>query len=144
MILTKGPKIVEFILHHLICRFGIPTQIITNNRKKFKNKEVLALCKVYHIQISFSTPYYLQGNGQVEATNKTISSILVKIVNYSHRDWYLWIQYALWSYQISLRTLTGETLFSLIYGSKVVLPLEIEIPYLWIVLQDYITNEAAR
>jgi len=72
MISTKGPKIAEFILHLIICQFGIPTQIITDNGKKFKNKKVLALCKAYHIRISFSTPYYPQGNGQAVATNKTI------------------------------------------------------------------------
>jgi len=45
---------------------------------------------------------------------------------------------------MSIKTRTGATPFSLIYGSKLVLPLEIEIPSLWITLQDYITDEAAR
>jgi len=49
--------------------------------KNFKNKEVQALCKGYHIRLSFSTPYYPQGNGQAEAINKTIYSILVKLVD---------------------------------------------------------------
>jgi len=105
---------------------------------------VLALCKAYHIRISFSTPYYPQGNGQAEATNKTIRSILVKTVNDSHRDWHLRIPHALWSYRTSIRTPTGETPFSLVYDSEVILPLEIEIPSLQIALQDYITDEAAR
>jgi len=144
MISIKGPKIVEFISHHIICQFGILAQIVTDNGKKIKNKEVLALCKAYHIRISFSTPYYPQGNGQVEATNKTIRSILVKTVNNSHKDWHLRIPYALWSYRTSIRTPTGATPFPLVYGSEVVLPLEIEIPSLRIALQDYITDEAAR
>jgi len=89
MISTKGPKIADFISHHIICQFGIPTQIVIDNGKSFKNKEVLALCKAYHIRISFSTPYYPQGNGQAKATNKTIRSILVKTIDDSHRDWHL-------------------------------------------------------
>lgn len=144
MISTKGPKIADFISHHIIDRFGIPAQIVTDNGKKFKNKEVLALCKAYHIRISFSTPYYPQGNGQAEATNKTIWSILVKNVNDSHRDWHLWIPHTLWSYLTSIRTQTGATPFFLIYGSEAVLPLEIEIPSLRIALQDYIIDEATR
>ena len=76
MILTKDLKIVEFISHHIICRFGFPTQIVIDNGKNIKNKEVLALCKAYHIRISFSTPYYPQGNGQAEATNKTFEVFL--------------------------------------------------------------------
>lgn len=143
MISTKGPKIVEFILHHLICQFGIPTQIIIDNGNNFKNKEVLALCKGYNIHISFSTRYYPKGNGQAEATNKTIRIILVKIVNDSHRDWHLWILHALWSYQTSIRTPTREISFSLIYGLEVVLPLEIKISSLQIALQDHIIDKAA-
>lgn len=58
MILIKGKNIIEFIEHHIIYRFKIPTQIIIDNIKNFKNKEVLALCKGYFIRISFLTPYY--------------------------------------------------------------------------------------
>lgn len=58
MIPTKGPKIAKFIEHHIICRFGIPTQIVTNNGNNFKNKELLDLCKGYHIRINISTQYY--------------------------------------------------------------------------------------
>jgi len=55
---TKGSKIKKFIEHHIIYCFRIPSQIITNNGKNFKNKEVLTLYKGYHIRISFSIPYY--------------------------------------------------------------------------------------
>jgi len=49
MISTKRPKVVEFIQNHITYHFGIPTQIIIDNEKHFKNKEVQALCKEYHI-----------------------------------------------------------------------------------------------
>jgi len=39
MISTKGPKIDEFISHHIICRFGIPAQIVTDNGKNLKIKK---------------------------------------------------------------------------------------------------------
>ena len=86
LILRKGLKIAEFIKHHIIFHFRIFSQIIIDNRNNFKNKEVLALCKGYHIRISFSTPYYPQRNEQVDATNKIICSILLKIIDNSHRD----------------------------------------------------------
>ena len=70
--------------------------------------------------------------------------MLVRIVSDSQRDWHLWIPHALWSYWTSIRTPIGATLFSLIYGSEVALPLEIKIPSLWITLHDYIIDEVAR
>jgi len=58
MISMKGKKIPKFIENHIICHFGILAQIIIDNGKTFKNKEVQALCKGYHIRLSLSTPYY--------------------------------------------------------------------------------------
>jgi len=72
MISTKGPKIAEFIENHIIYHFGIHAQINMDNGKNFKNKEVLSLCKGYHIRISVSKPYYHQGNRKVKVTNKII------------------------------------------------------------------------
>jgi len=61
---------------------------------------------------------------------KTIHSILLKIVDNSHRDWHARIPHALWDYRTSIRTYTGATPFYLVYGAKAVLPLEIEILFL--------------
>eukprot|EP01018_Ginkgo_biloba_P012948 Gb_20485 [translate_table: standard] len=60
---VTGKQISKFILNHLICCYGIPSVIITNNGKSFKNKEVRALCDKFHIKHKWSTPYYPQGNG---------------------------------------------------------------------------------
>jgi len=43
--------------------------------------------KIFHIQKKFSFVYYPQGNGQVEASNKIIKSILSKIWYKYKRDW---------------------------------------------------------
>ena len=37
---TIGPQIVEFIENNIICRFSIPNQLIMDNGKNFKNKEI--------------------------------------------------------------------------------------------------------
>ena len=83
MIEIKALKIVEFIETNLICRFGIPSKLIMDNGLPFKNKDVKALCDKYKIQLSFSTPYYPQANGQAEALNKTIVKALQKFVGES-------------------------------------------------------------
>jgi len=69
---------------------------------------------------------------------------LLKIVNNSHRDWHTRIPYALWEYCISIKNPTRLTPFSLVYGEKVIPPLEIEIPSLHISVQDYIIDEATH
>lgn len=59
-----GPKIANFIDTHIIHRFGISHKIISDNGLCFKNQHVIALCNVYNIHHSFSTPHYPQDNGK--------------------------------------------------------------------------------
>ncbi|PKI36614.1 hypothetical protein CRG98_042995 [Punica granatum] len=65
-------------------------------------------------------------NGAVEAANKNIKKIIEKMtVNY--KDWHEMLPYALLAYQTSIRTSTGATPYSLVYGTEAVLPIEVEI-----------------
>ncbi|CAL2264119.1 unnamed protein product [Prunus armeniaca] len=54
--------------------------MVTDNGTPFVNKQVSSTLSGYDIKHRRSTPYYPQGNGQAEATNKTILSILSKMV----------------------------------------------------------------
>ncbi|PKI57293.1 hypothetical protein CRG98_022315 [Punica granatum] len=66
-------------------------------------------------------------NGAVEAANKNIKKIIEKMtVNY--KDWHEMLPYALLAYRTSVRTSTGATPYSLVYGMEAVLQIEVEIP----------------
>jgi transposase InsO family protein len=144
MTYITGKQISKFILNYLICRYSIPQTIILDNGTPFKKQDVRELCKKFHIQHRFSTPYYPQRNGQAEATNKTILKILKKTVNKVGCDWNLQLNPALWAYRTSIRTPTGATPFSLVYGSEAILPIEVELPSLRISLQNLIIDEEYR
>lgn len=144
LVFTTSSKIIDFIDTHIVYRFGIPHRILIDNGMCFKNHHVKSLCKSYQIQHSFSMPYYPQGNGQAEATNKTIISILKKIVTKNHRDWHEHLLYALWAYHTSIRMPMGATPFSLVYGVEAIMPLELEISSLRVQLQGLIPDEDIR
>ncbi|PKI59733.1 hypothetical protein CRG98_019909 [Punica granatum] len=66
-------------------------------------------------------------NGAVEAANKNIKKIIEKMtVNY--KDWHEMLPFALLAYRTSIRSSTGATPYSLVYGMEAVLPVEVEIP----------------
>ena len=92
---STGKQISSFILNHIIFRFGIPHAILINNALYFKNQIIDELCEKFHIIHHFSSIYYPQGNGQAEATNKTIINILKRTVNDIGRDWHLQLNPAL-------------------------------------------------
>ena len=76
-----------------------------------------------------------QTNGAVEAANRNIKRILRKMVETS-RNWSKKPLFALWAFRTSI----GATLFSLVYGMEVVLPIEIEVGSLRIGLEHQITK----
>ncbi|PKI53186.1 hypothetical protein CRG98_026427 [Punica granatum] len=66
-------------------------------------------------------------NGVVEVANKNIKKIIEKMtVNY--KDWHEMLPFALLVYRTSIRSSTGATPYSLVYGMETVLPIEVEIP----------------
>ena len=127
-------RVAKFIRSHIICRYGVPYELIYDRGVHFKC-EVDTLIQEYGIQHHRSSVYRLQTNGAVEAVNKNIKRILRKMVNTS-RDWSEKLPFALWTYRTSFRTSTGVTLYSLVYGIEAVLPVEIEMRYLRVALEQ--------
>ena len=68
-------------------------------------------------------------NGVVEAAIKNIKKIMQKMV-VTYKDWHEMLPFALHGYRTTVRTSTGATPFSLVYGMEAVLPVEVEIPSL--------------
>ena len=54
----------------------------------------------------------------------------------TYKDWHDWLSYALHAYRIAVRTSTGATPYSLVYGMEVVVPLEVEIPSLRVLMES--------
>ena len=78
----------------------------------------------------YSTPTYLQGNGQAEDVNKVIVNGLKKRLDDAKGRWVEELSHVLWTYRTTPRKSTGETPFSMTYGVKAVIPLEIGFPTL--------------
>ena len=74
-----------------------------------------------------------QTNRAVELVNKNGKMILKKMKDI-YKDWHKILPFALWGYKTSVRTSTGATPYSLVYGMEAVLPVEVEIPLLYILL----------
>ncbi|XP_038999872.1 uncharacterized protein LOC120125532 [Hibiscus syriacus] len=87
------------------------------------------LCVQFKIKHDNSVTYRPKMNGEVEATNKNIKRIITKATE-TYRDWHEKLPFALYGYRTTVRTSTGATPFSLVYGTEAVVPIEVEIPSL--------------
>ncbi|KAI5338047.1 hypothetical protein L3X38_017318 [Prunus dulcis] len=84
---TKEDDVERFIWRNIICRFGCPQSLVTDNGSQFIGKQITALFKKYGIKQHLSTPRYPQGNGQAEASNKIILDCLKKRLEGAEGKW---------------------------------------------------------
>ena len=71
--------VARFLKRDIICRYGVPKRIITDNGSNLNNNMVEALCKDFKIAHHNSSPYRPKMNGDVEAANKNIKRIIQKM-----------------------------------------------------------------
>uniref|UniRef100_A0A2N9H9A6 Uncharacterized protein n=1 Tax=Fagus sylvatica TaxID=28930 RepID=A0A2N9H9A6_FAGSY len=128
------PQMPDFVKNNIICRYGMPEMLITDNASNLNNRMMDQLCQQFKIQHHNSAPYRPKMNGAVEAANKNVKKILSKMTE-TYKDWHEHLPYALCAYRTSVRTSVGATPYSLVYGMEAVLPVEVEIPSLRILSQ---------
>jgi hypothetical protein len=54
----------------------------------------------------------------------------------TYKDWHKMLPFALHAYRTAVRTSTGATLYSLVYGMEAVMPLEVETPSLRVLVDS--------
>jgi ribonuclease HI len=65
-------NVKSFVWKAVICRFGIPQVLISDNGKQFDNGPFREMCSQLNIKNHYSSPRHPQANGQVEVTNRTL------------------------------------------------------------------------
>ncbi|XP_057994371.1 uncharacterized protein LOC131174636 [Hevea brasiliensis] len=86
-------QINKFVRNNLICRFGVPHEIVSDNGTQFKG-DFLKLIAKFKNKHRKSSPYRPQTNGAVEAAKKNVKTILRKMVE-TYKDWPKKLPYAL-------------------------------------------------
>ncbi|GFZ00843.1 hypothetical protein Acr_14g0004780 [Actinidia rufa] len=132
----------DFVWKHLVCRFGVPKVIISDNARQFDNDRFRLFCSDLAISHHFSSPGHPQANEQVEVTNRTILRNLKARLERSKSEWAENLPSILWAYHTTSRIPTGETPYSMVFGTESVIPVEIGMPSFRVLTFDKETNEA--
>ncbi|KAI5354381.1 hypothetical protein L3X38_007276 [Prunus dulcis] len=125
---TKEADVERFIWRNIICRFGCPQSLVTDNDSQFIGKQITTFFAKYKIKQHLSTPRYPQGNGQAEASNKVILDCLKTRLEGAEGKWVDELSGVLWAYRTTKRRSTGETSFSFTFGTKAIIPPHITVP----------------
>ena len=78
---TYNAKTVAlFLFNHIITQFGIPKYIVIDHGTYFCNAMMAELTAMLHLDHENSSPYYPLANGQVESINRTLKTMLQRMV----------------------------------------------------------------
>jgi hypothetical protein len=125
-----GEAATLFLFNQIIARFGIPREIVTNHGSHFQNQMMIELTSNLGLRQEHSSPYYPKENGQVEAVNKTLKTILQQTINSAKSNLHFILYSTLWDYRTSVKTTSGFSPFQLVHGLEAVFPIECQIPSL--------------
>jgi hypothetical protein len=132
---NTGKTATLFIFNHIIAHFGVPQVIIIDHGSHFRNFMMFELTEKLGLHQEKSTPYYPQANGQVEAINKVLITMLRQMIGIQKTSWHTMLFSALWAYRTFIKFSTRFTPFRLVYGLESILPIECEIPSLKLAIE---------
>ncbi|XP_023729626.1 uncharacterized protein LOC111877337 [Lactuca sativa] len=121
---------IKFMTKNILVHVGTPTILISDKNTQFEGSPFKEWCEDKKIHRRFTSVAHPQANGHTKISQKTIVKGLKKWLLKSKSVWVDELLTVLWSYRTTTRSSTGETPFSLTYGTEVVLPLEIVVGYL--------------
>ncbi len=106
----------EFLEHTLLPHFGVPLHLISNNSPTFISHNFASFCEKFHINHSFFSSYYPQGNGLAESKNKQLIKIIKKVISNNPHQLHNLLTYVLWADRTTKKIATSVTPFKLVYG----------------------------
>nr|GEX77907.1 reverse transcriptase domain-containing protein [Tanacetum cinerariifolium] len=123
-----GGQVKKFIWDNIVCRIGIPGEIISDNGKQFSDNSFKDWCDKLNITQRFASVKYPQSNGLMERANQSLGKGIKSRLGEGNKNWVEELLHVLWAHQTMIKSIHGDTPFSLTYGTEVVIPTEIGMP----------------
>ncbi|UYV82319.1 K02A2.6-like [Cordylochernes scorpioides] len=82
----EAATVARVLVDNLICRFGVPLELHSDQGRNFESEIFRELCQVLGIWKTRTTPLHPQSDGMVERFNKTMVEHLSKVVEQNQRD----------------------------------------------------------
>jgi len=118
-------KVQHFVWKTIVCRFGVPRPLVSDNGTQFASLQLGKLCTEVGIKQVFTYVEHPQTNGQVESANIILLRGLKRRLEKAKGTWAEEVPRIVWAYHTTPQTSTVETPFNLVYGSDTMIPVEI-------------------
>uniref|UniRef100_A0A803JVG2 Chromo domain-containing protein n=1 Tax=Xenopus tropicalis TaxID=8364 RepID=A0A803JVG2_XENTR len=95
---------------------GFPINIVSDRGVQFVSKFWRAFCSLVGIELSFSTAYHPQTNGQTERVNQSLEQFLRCYVANNQSSWAELLPWAEFAYNNATHSSTGQSPFFIVNG----------------------------
>ncbi|XP_061097667.1 uncharacterized protein LOC133128296 [Conger conger] len=102
----------------LFSRVGIAEEVLTDQGTCFMSGVMREMCRLLRVQQVRTSVYHPQTDGLVERFNKTLKSMLRKMITTDGKDWDHLLPYLLFSIREVPQASTGYAPFELLYGRR--------------------------
>nr|GEV34458.1 reverse transcriptase domain-containing protein [Tanacetum cinerariifolium] len=138
--ITDG-QVKKFVWDNIVCRFGIPGEIISENGKQFADNPFKHWCDKLNITQHFASVKHPQSNGLVERANRSLGEGIKARLGEGNKNWVEELPHILWTHRTMIKSSHGDTPFSLTYGTEAVIPAEIGMPTYRTTAVDTVNND---
>jgi len=111
---------------NIVCRFGVPKRLVSDNDTQFASQQLGKLCTKFGIKQVFASVEHPQMNGQVESANRVLLRGLKRRLEKAKGTWAKEVPRIVWAYHTTPQSTTRETPLSLVYGSDAMILVEIQ------------------
>ncbi|GJU74210.1 reverse transcriptase domain-containing protein [Tanacetum coccineum] len=138
-----GNQIKKFVWDNIVCRFGLPGEIISDNGKQFRDDPFKDWCEKLCINQHFASVKHPQTNGLVERANRSLGEGIKARLEARSKNWMEELPHVLWAHRTLIKSSNGDTPFLLTYETEAVIPAEIGMPTIRTTEVDLVQNNEA-
>ncbi|GKB61172.1 reverse transcriptase domain-containing protein, partial [Tanacetum coccineum] len=137
----SGNQVKKFVWDNIVCRFGLPREIISENGKQFSGDPFKDWCEKLNIVQRFASVKHLQSNGLVERANRSLGEGIKARLGEGNKNWLEELPHVFWAHHTMIKSSNDDTPFSLTYEMEAVIPAKIRMPTYRTAVGDAVHND---
>nr|GEW96214.1 reverse transcriptase domain-containing protein [Tanacetum cinerariifolium] len=136
-----GSQVKKFVWDNIVCRFGLPGEIVLDNSEQFSDNPFKDWCDKLNITQRFASVKHPQSNGIVKRANQSLGEGIKARLGEGNKNWVEELPHVLWAHRTMIKSSHGNTPFLFTYGTEAVIPAEIGMPTYRTAAVDVVHND---
>ncbi|GJX72367.1 reverse transcriptase domain-containing protein [Tanacetum coccineum] len=136
-----GNQVKKFVWDNIVCRFGLPREIVLDNGKQFSDNPFKDCYEKLNITQRFASVKHPQSNGLVKRANRSLGGGINARLCKGNKNWIEELPHILWAHRTMIKSSHGDTPFPLTYGIEAVIRAEIGMPTYRTAVVDTVHND---